>query len=527
MQSGRRRGAWLWSVLLVGGLGLLLFFGLYLLDYEFAQPRPQKTLLRLIFSYDPETAQNALGNLAQVVVAVLGLVITVVSIVVQLAANRYTPRITDLFFRDRTNLLVLGFFVTTSIAAVWVSLSVDRDFVPTRAITGTLLLVTISLLLIIPYFAYVFDFLDPQAVIARIRDSALVLAVDSDAPAAAAQRQRQVLTRVTQLGDIAVNAASQGDKLIAAVAVDALKDLGIGYLARKDKNPPAWFSVGAVLGDDPEIVGMESGSVAALESRRTWLEWKLLRQLHGVYGASLPHLQEHAELSSLVVIDARYLGEAALAAGDLEVLRLVIKFFNTFLRAALTATQVRAAYNLLNQYRLLCERLLAASTAGPPAPVLAQLCEDIGTYLRYYAQVAHQQQLGFVAETIAYDLSALCERAHLARASCQASLLRCLLSVDQDAETEAQEKTLRGVRKAQLKLATYYLSVGDEDRARAIHADMKDERPERLRSIREELLRIETPDFWEVIDRGTNFDYLPPERKAQLAVFFSWFPFAA
>ena len=31
----------------------------------------------------------------------------------------------------------------------------------------------------------------------------------------------------------------------------------------------------------------------------------------------------------------------------------------------------------------------------------------------------------------------------------------------------------------------------------------------------------------EVIDRGTNFDYLPPERKAQLAVFFSWFPFAA
>ena len=53
---------------------------------------------------------------------------------------------------------------------------------------------------------------------------------------------------------------------------------------------------------------------------------------------------------------------------------------------------------------------------------------------------------------------------------------------------------------------------------------MKDERPERLRSICDELLRIESKDFWEVIDRGTNFDYVDDARKAQLKVFFSWFP---
>ena len=55
-------------------------------------------------------------------------VITVVSIVVQLAANRYTPRITDMFFRDRTNLAVMGFFVVACIDAVWVSLAVSRDY---------------------------------------------------------------------------------------------------------------------------------------------------------------------------------------------------------------------------------------------------------------------------------------------------------------------------------------------------------------------------------------------------------------
>ena len=64
---------------------------------------------------------------------------------------------------------------------------------------------------------------------------------------------------------------------------------------------------------------------------------------------------------------------------------------------------------------------------------------------------------------------------------------------------------------------------GDEPSARRILADMEQERPERLISIREELQRITSKDFWEVSDRGGNFDYLEPARKDQLRVFFGWF----
>ena len=103
-------------------------------------------------------------------------------------------------------------------------------------------------------------------------------------------------------------------------------------------------------------------------------------------------------------------------------------------------------------------------------------------------------------------------------------MLRLLLDLDKEAESQAQENMLKGVRKAQAKLASFYLAGDGEQHARKIFADMKDERPERLRSIRDELLRIETKDFWEVIDRGTNFDYVDAARKAQLKVFFSWFP---
>ena len=52
---------------------------------------------------------------------------------------------------------------------------------------------------------------------------------------------------------------------------------------------------------------------------------------------------------------------------------------------------------------------------------------------------------------------------------------------------------------------------------------MKDESPERLRSIRDEMLAIDSKDFWEVIDRGTNFDYVDDARKAKLREFFGKF----
>jgi len=60
-------------------------------------------------------------------------------------------------------------------------------------------------------------------------------------------------------------------------------------------------------------------------------------------------------------------------------------------------------------------------------------------------------------------------------------------------------------------------------RARAIYDDMMHESPDRLRSIRDELLSITAKDFWEIVDRGTNFDYLDDARKERLRVFFGWF----
>jgi hypothetical protein len=134
---------------------------------------------------------------------------------------------------------------------------------------------------------------------------------------------------------------------------------------------------------------------------------------------------------------------------------------------------------------------------------------EIARHFKYYARLAHSSGLGFVTET--------------ASAACHDQLLAEFLDIDKEPENKAEERALRGVRKAQAKLASYYLLHGERARARRIYDDMAQESPERLRSIRDELLSITSKDFWEVVDRGTNFDYLSDERKATLRQFFADF----
>ena len=58
------------------------------------------------------------------IAAVLGIVITVVSIIVQLSAERYTG-VARMFFRDRTNIAVMAYYVVTCVCGVWLSVSLQ------------------------------------------------------------------------------------------------------------------------------------------------------------------------------------------------------------------------------------------------------------------------------------------------------------------------------------------------------------------------------------------------------------------
>jgi len=454
-----------------------------------------------------------LGSLPEVVVAILGIAITVVSIVLQLSATRYTPRVTEMFFRDRTNLLVLSFFVITSIHCVWSVFVVHSEYSPKILVAATLAMMTASILVLIPYFVYVFAFLDPERVVNRLQEQSFSDAVDDGSRAGSIDdRQGHVLEGIEQLADITVNSISNKDRIIASRSVDALKDLTTNYMAQKAEIAAGWFQVGEQLMRNPDFTVMAKQSVADLATGRTWLEFAVLRQYQTIFTECLNRMRD---ISQLVAINTRYIGEAAIATDDRPVLQLTVKFFNTFMRATINARDVRSAYNVLHQYRQLAEGVLEAGWDDDAA--------GLAGHFKYYGQTANATGLSFVTETAAYDMCRICEVAHRVKSDNEWQLLETFLDVDKVPETEAEEQSLRGVRKAQIKLATFYLAVGAEEHARLIWRDMENERPERLLSIRQELLAVENKDFWEIIDRGDNLDYLEPDRREKLSVFYEWF----
>src|SRR5690606_39100321 len=143
---------------------LILFWVLYSVDHFLAGPGPQSGLLGPLDRYlqfQPDGIADAISQLAGVVAAVLGIVITVVSIVVQLSAGRYAG-VTRMFLRDRVTIGVMTYYVVVCVSAVWLSVALQDDYVPRIALVTMLLATTGAVVLMVPYFGYVFWFLEPM-----------------------------------------------------------------------------------------------------------------------------------------------------------------------------------------------------------------------------------------------------------------------------------------------------------------------------------------------------------------------------
>jgi hypothetical protein len=510
---------------ILGGIALVVFASLYVLDHHvtggISDPHPDSAVGRYV-RFEPTLISDALSGLAGMTAAVLGIVITVVSLLVQLTAERYTG-VAQMFLRDRRNAVVMAYYVVTCVVGVALSLSLHNEFVPRAAVFSMMCACAFGLIMMLPYFAYVFRFLEPVNLVARIEREAAVdvaSAATTRDPDAIVDGQGPALAALEELTDITSNSISGKDKIIASRAVDAIRDFVTGYLAVKDRADPRWFEIGDRIRDNPDFVAMDPESLRELEADRTWLEWKALRQYLAIYAEAQGDMPD---INYLIAIDTRYVGEAALARGDRAVVELAFRFMNSYLRAALNARAVRTAYNVMNQYRLLVEAMIRG---GASDLALAGV-----RHMIYYGRTSYDMQLGFVTETVAYDVSALCEFANSqgqdqgqagpGRAGLDDEILAMFLELDQPLRVKRQESGLQGVRKAQVKLACYYLAAGIADRAVRIAADMTGEDPARLRSIRDQLARVESKKYWEIIDRGRNFDYMPPRQKEQMDRFFA------
>jgi len=463
--------------------------------------------LRWLATLDQSAALTVLIAAAQVVAGMLAILITVVAIVVQLAATRYTHRVTTLFVRDPVNIAVMTLFVLTTALCIWLALVLtgqvgEAPIVPRGGFLLAMGLMTTCVIALVPYFAYVFRFVSPLSVIRRIRAAALrevERAVTRDPLAA----ELVVIRSVEELEDVARGAMNNYDRGIAMAAVEALATLLADVEKLRAALPEKWFQVDEVIARDPDFVAMSETALEEVARERSWFEAKVLRQYHALF---IDAVGEARDVAAMIAIHTRQLGETC-GAGRPALVTLCQRAFNSYLRAAINGSDVRTAYYVLHQYRMFGEALLARGEAAAAI--------EIADRLRFYGRLAAAGGMRFLLEVAAYDVAQLVERAAGGPATRDA-LLAILLEIE-----AAGAERLPGVCRAKVQLATFFLARGEKDLARRIAGSVAGEGPDLLARVRDEIERELSPHYSEIENRGSNFAYLPPERRAQLDAFYA------
>jgi len=130
-------------MVLLGALAAAVVAVLYAIDHYLDRAGVAGPLEHFL-DFDADSVSNSIGVLSSIIAAVLGIIITVASIVVQLAATRYTPAVTEMFFRDRTNRAVLAIYIIGCVMGIWTAFAVNTHWVPKVSLLAMLILATVA-----------------------------------------------------------------------------------------------------------------------------------------------------------------------------------------------------------------------------------------------------------------------------------------------------------------------------------------------------------------------------------------------
>lgn len=444
---------------------------------------------------------DLLSPMARAYNNVLAMLIATIGLAIPLTANMHTPTLIELFLRDRINRVVLSFMALGAGNVLFVDYIIGPRFAPTWAIGLAVWMAIAGWVVLIPYFFYVVRFLDPGRVIDRLRQEAERIVNDVGAgkrePVAA---QAEVAQRIDQLGTIVLKSLERADRVVAREGAWALKRLLDHYGARKPTLPAAWFAV-----DRADFVGLSDEALEMLSTSHTWYEMKVGHQMWHAYQSALARASDTISTLS----DAnRVITLGAAARGDEEALRLGIRFFNNFLRAAIRSGNVRAVYDVFHQYRR-----LARDMGDRP-----ERLREIGRYFRFYAGMASGTGLLFAPQLAVFDLGYIVRRAYEQGSAAAPDLLAEVLALPHKHGDDVHTLAV----KAKLILGGFFLEIGRAAEAAQVKAALADVPAAVVRQAETDLLDAERA-FFEVTDRQLNLEYVPPERRAPLQQFCASF----
>jgi hypothetical protein len=446
-----------------------------------------------------------LANLeSRAAVALISAVFASLFLAIPLTASMYTPQLIELFVSSWVNRIMLSLFVSSAGLSVWNGYMAGAGTIPRFSLLLSMGLLLTSIILLLPYLFFVFRFLDPDTIIARVAET-VIRAMEPRPRGSIRRRQHELSSRIHQLGNIILRALDRADREVALAAVAALERCAAAYFKVEDRHPDAWFTV-----DSSQFPGLSREAVALVNRQHIWVEMELLRQLARAYEAALAKVPD--VLSAISRID-RHFALVASFRDDTAALELAIRFFNNFLREAIKRRDLRAVFDVLYQYRLLGIEL------WPSRPALVV---RIARHLDYYGRMAAMAGIGFAQELVAYDLGAIVAYAVAHEKPWVELLLKVFLQMRRPGAPSVAAGLSPGLFKARLILAATLMEGRRSDLVGRIQQSLLGVSMDLVRQAREDLLGDVDECFWEVTDRQVNLDYLTPSRKQHVASILEW-----
>src|SRR5258705_199359 len=114
--------------------------GMEALSWAHAQPQPNNAKLVDLLS----PMARAYNNILAMLIATIGLAIP-------LTANMHTPKLIEMFLRDRVNRWVLSFIAIGAAHVLWVDYIIGPQFAPTWAIAVAVVMALVGWAILLPY----------------------------------------------------------------------------------------------------------------------------------------------------------------------------------------------------------------------------------------------------------------------------------------------------------------------------------------------------------------------------------------
>src|SRR5678816_3949689 len=111
---------------------------------------------------------DVLSPMARAYNNVLAMLIATIGLAIPLTANMHTPKLIEMFLRDRINRWLLSLMAFGAGHVLWVEYIIGPQFAPTWALSLAILMAIGGWVILLPYFFYVVRFVDPSRLLVRL-----------------------------------------------------------------------------------------------------------------------------------------------------------------------------------------------------------------------------------------------------------------------------------------------------------------------------------------------------------------------